>query len=132
MIRRPCSIRIDEPFGRVWELFVTRSIRHLPVVDSETIVRGLITQRDLYRIVSPHKDEHAAFVYTRDELDSFILRHVMIKDVTTIAEDETLGNAITIMVKRKFGCLPVTDDAGRLKGIITQTDILRKIQDYFL
>ena len=46
------TISVQEDFSEVEELFLNKRIRHLPVVDHNRLV-GIITQRDLYRVISP-------------------------------------------------------------------------------
>ena len=124
---------LDTPFSRVWEIFSSHRIRHLPVVDSQRKLKGLITQRDFYRIVPPRREvEDDGSFYLKETLDQFILQKVMTQDVVTLHPQDTLGAAIHLMVERKYGCIPVVDEKGVLAGILTQTDVLRAIADYFL
>lgn len=52
--------------------------------------------------------------------------HVMSKNVATIAPDETVVSAAKMMSERKISCLAVMDD-GKVAGILTETDMLRKV-----
>ena len=69
--------------------------------------------------------EDGSFFYDKSQLDGFILKNVMTKDPCTLKEYNTLKDALEIMTKGGFGCIPVVDDDRRIKGIITQTDIIR-------
>lgn len=86
-------------------------IRHVPVVDAEGHLAGLVTQRDLL-ILEHRKDS------------STPLRDIMHSDVITVSSDTPLRAAAETMIYNKFGCLPVVD-AGKLVGIITETDFLK-------
>ncbi len=86
-------------------------IRHIPIVDREGRLAGLVTQRDLLA-ASTRKDENAP------------IREVMRTDVTTVGPDEPLRRAAEIMIYNKFGCLPVLVDEKPV-GIITETDFLK-------
>ncbi len=130
MISKPFTIGINEPFSRVWEIFKLRRIRHLPVLDKDRKLEGLITQRDLYRITSPRKTTDGNLIYDKGMLDSRILKHVMTKEVVTLSPDDTLAMAIDIMVVRKYGCIPIVDEQKHLLGIITQIDVLRTISKH--
>jgi len=116
----------------VWDIFQSRGIRHLPVINAENVLVGIVTQRDLYRLVSPRKTMEGNMVYDKNELDEFILEHVITKGVATLNQDQTLSSAIDLMVNKRYGCIPIVDDRGRLIGIITQTDVLRAIASYFI
>ena len=108
-------------------------IRHLPVVNRDQKIKGLITQRDLYKTLAPKKEiEDEGMFYLKEDLDKFILQKVMVKEVETLFAEDTLGKAIDIMVKKKYGCLPVIDKRGVLVGILTQTDVLKAIAQFIL
>ncbi len=47
----------------------------------------------------------------------------MIQDPVTLSEDATAGDALAIMREHKIGGIPVTDNAGKLVGIVTNRDL---------
>ncbi len=132
MVRNVYSINIDENFSRVWDLFTLYGIRHLPVIDDNNILKGIITLRDLYRTVSPRKTMDGDILYDKNELDMYVLRNLMIKDVVTLSSENSIADAIEIMTRRKFGCIPITDKTNHLIGIVTHIDILKKIAEFIL
>lgn len=89
------------------ELFV----RHIPVVDDEGHLSGLVSQRDLLSL------EHRKDLGTP-------LREIMRTDVATVTSDTPLRTAAETMIYNKYGCLPVVDE-DKLVGIITETDFLK-------
>jgi CBS domain-containing protein len=132
MVNKPFTIKIDEPFSRVWEILKMHGIRHLPVIDDKGVLKGIITQRDLYKYISPRHTMEDNFIYDKNELDKYILDHVMTKEVLTLSPEDTLGTAMDIVIKRKYGCIPITDSNKKLLGIVTHIDILKKIAEYFI
>ena len=125
MVDNVFSIKVDEPFSRVEEKFREFRIRHLPIVDEDYKLVGIITQRDLYRISTPRKDEDGNLVYDKETLDSYILEHVMTKNPFTLTPENTVADALLVMVDKKFGSIPIVDKNSVLRGIITQIDILK-------
>lgn len=119
------SIDVEAPFGNVVKLSQGRHIRHLPVVNSQMEVVGLMTQRDLYKIQPPHKNEDGQWVYDFDMLDGIILKTVMTPNPVTLTHDRPLAEAILPMVRHKYGCIPIVDQQKKLCGIITSYDILK-------
>ena len=47
----------------------------------------------------------------------------MIQDPVTLSKDATAGDALAIMREHKIGGIPVTDDSGKLVGIVTNRDL---------
>jgi len=133
MVTNLITIGMDEPFSRVWDVLRINKIRHLPVINDNGKLKGIITQRDLYRTVSPRKKvEEDGLFYLKQDLDKFILSSVMTEKVVTLSQNQSLGKALDVIVKRKFGCIPIVDEKGYLIGIVTQVDILRAISKYFI
>lgn len=118
----------DAPFRQVVKLLQEERIRHIPIVNSDKTVVGIISQRDLYKIQPPHKNEDGVWVYDLDMIDGFILRNVMIQNPFVLSDSCLLADAIGSMVQRKYGCIPVIDQHKKLCGIITQYDILKMAQ----
>ncbi|NQU74199.1 MAG: CBS domain-containing protein [Candidatus Omnitrophica bacterium] len=130
MVKEPFTIDIDDPFGKVWEMFRAHGIRHLPVIDDKGTLRGIVTQRDLYRTASPRKTMEGELVYDKADLDKHILKYVMTKKVVSLSPDQTLKNAVDLMVNSKYGCIPIVDSNKCLVGIVTQVDVLKVIAEY--
>ncbi len=98
-------------------------IRHIPIVDNEKSFVGLLTHRDLLSVTISRLAEIEAHV--QDEIDASIpIREIMRRDVTTIPEDMDLRDAAEILLKHKYGCLPVVRQ-NRLVGILTEADFLK-------
>ncbi|KUK10561.1 MAG: Acetoin utilization protein AcuB [Clostridia bacterium 41_269] len=92
-------------------------IRHLPIVDGETLV-GIVSDRDL-RSVSPS----ILASMDIDILEKTLVKDIMIKDVITISPNESVEEAARLLYKHKIGCLPVIEN-DKLVGIVTDGDIL--------
>jgi len=131
MVTNPYKINVEGALSAAWRLFCTHGIRHLPVVDGDNVLKGIVTLRDLYRISSPKKSLDGETFYNKEDLDRYILRHVMTKNVFTLPPDAPIGAAIDVMVKSKYGCIPIVDKDKKLLGIVTHIDILRKVAVYF-
>ncbi|HDQ40472.1 MAG TPA: CBS domain-containing protein [Desulfonatronum sp.] len=98
-------------------------IRHIPIVDQDKSFVGLLTHRDLLSVTISKLAEIEAHV--QDEIDASIpIREIMRRDVTTIPEDMDLRDAAEILLKHKYGCLPVVRQK-RLVGILTEADFLK-------
>ena len=118
-------VRENEPFSRVEELLRTHHIRHLPVVGEEYKLVGILTQRDLYRICPPRKDEEGNLLYDAEILNGYILKSVMTKNPFSLSPNHTVADALLAMVDKKYGCIPIVDKYNCLVGLVTQIDVLR-------
>jgi CBS domain-containing protein len=117
MSRDPVTIGPDAPLGVALETMRRREIRHLPVVDADGRLVGILTDRDL---------RQACFARTRALRESFTdlrVEDVMTWAVVTIPPGASLRQAAAVMFDRRIGGLPVVSD-GRLVGILTERDLL--------
>lgn len=92
------------------------NIRHIPIVDDQHHVIGLISQRDVLRTGS--------LSMSQDEPNkSPIISQVMTKEIMTIHPRDSLRAAGLALQQHKYGCLPVIKDK-KLVGIITDSDFV--------
>lgn len=57
-----------------------------------------------------------------------IARDVMTSPVITIGENATIQEAAKLLIKERISALPVLDDAGKLAGIVTESDLMRRAE----
>jgi CBS domain-containing membrane protein len=98
-------------------------IRHMPVLDSDGAVTGVVSQRDLFRGALARNlgyGEHAQ----QQLLDLLYVKDVMTNDPATIGPDELLSEAARVLYEKKIGCLLVVEK-GSLVGILTEGDFVR-------
>jgi acetoin utilization protein AcuB len=102
-------------------------IRHLPVVDERGALAGIVTDRDLrHRLFSPPVWRHIGSVSVDTLLGSVTVKEIMSSPVVSVGPDDDLETAARRMLEDKVGSLPVVAE-GRVVGIITETDLLRRI-----
>jgi CBS domain-containing protein len=97
-------------------------IRHLPVVDENGELAGLVTQRDLFRGALARALGYGERAQ-RQLMNTLVVKEVMTSEVITTTPDTPLADAAHVLVESKIGCLPVVE-AGRLVGIITEGDFV--------
>ncbi|MFR0354599.1 CBS domain-containing protein [Streptomyces sediminimaris] len=102
----------------------------MPVVEGETRVVGIVSEADLlpkeeFRDGDP--DRHTQLRRLADLLKAGAVtaEELMSAPVVTVPEDATLAQAARIMALRKVKRLPVVDDAGVLRGIVSRADLLK-------
>ena len=121
------TLRLDDNLDIADDIMTLGRVRHLPVVDSDGRLVGLVTHRDLLKasVASVLNLGRAA---EKDWLGSIPVRLVMATDLATIAPQTSIGEAVDLMITRKIGCIPVTEN-DKLVGLLTETDCLGYLRD---
>lgn len=102
-------------------------IHHLPVVSREGMLVGVVTDRDLrHYFFSSRVHDKLGAVAVDEVLRGVPVGEIMSAPAITASSDDDLLAAARVMLKTKVGSLPVVD-GGRVVGIITETDVLRRI-----
>lgn len=132
MTQNPIVLGPDETMAHAYQKMHNHQIRHLPVVDEEGDIIGIFTQEDLQRAYPPRETE-AGWYYDKAELELLSLKHFMSKSVTTLTPQNTWKEAAAIMIRNKYGCVPVVASAQsrKLVGIVSTIDLLKKIETFF-
>jgi acetoin utilization protein AcuB len=108
---------------RATRVMKENNIRRLPVISHGKLI-GIVTDRDV-KDASPSKttslDIHELY---------YVLSEMKVKDVMTpnplvLSGNDSLEKAAVIMLESKISGLPVTDGAGHLSGLLSETDVLR-------
>jgi acetoin utilization protein AcuB len=115
MTKSPETIRTDADYGQAFDIMETRNLHHLPVVNAENEVVGILTRRDL-QLAARHFHEAPAEV-----------SDVMHTPVHTTTADAQLSSAAQIMMENRIGGLPVMDDSKHVIGMLTETDMFRAL-----
>jgi predicted transcriptional regulator len=106
------TLHKDLPLRIAGEIMEWQSIRHVPVVDDEGRVVGLVTHRDLLRLAASGSQGAP-------------VREVMTPVRMTFRPETPLKVVIETMITNKWGCVLIADAERRLLGIITEADFLR-------
>jgi len=101
------------------------NFRHLPVVDENDKLVGIITDRDMRDAHPSSLLDKEAYQLTLEKVMQHSVEEIMTKDPLTIAPYYTIQDTLLMMGKKKVGALPVIDEKGRLKGIMSTRDLLR-------
>lgn len=101
-----------------------KKIRRLPVVDKDGRLVGIVSERDL-KAASPSSATSLDMYEMTYLLSELKVKGIMTREPVYIRSTDTVERAALIMRDRKFGSLPVVDEAEKVVGIITDTDIFR-------
>ena len=106
MIENPYTISLDKSIQDAQEYAEDKEISGLLVVDSDSKLVGIVTERDLlFADLSGN------------------IRDIMTKDVVTAKPGVTLDDAKQLLHQHRIEKLPIVDDSGLITGLITSKDI---------
>jgi acetoin utilization protein AcuB len=129
--RNPVTIGPEASFYEARNLIHEKGVRHLPVVDKNNMLVGIVTDRDI-REAAPSDAtllsvQELNYLLGKLKVSSFMTP----KDkLITINPDTLIEEAVQLMHDHKIGCLPVIEQ-GKLYGIFTETDALDHLVDIF-
>jgi CBS domain-containing protein len=123
MTQNPVTLSRYNSLHDARKLMDEKRFRHIPIVDENKILIGLVTQRNILA-----NGISSQSLIEADELAKIeqgtLLADIMTTDLTTISSKLKISDAAHIIHKHKFGCLPVTNSSDQLVGIITDHDFV--------
>ncbi len=129
MTRNPIFIRPDTPVTEAQALMKREKIHHLPVLDKEEKLVGIVTEKDLL-YASPSVATTLSVFEMTSLLAKLKVEKVMSRDVIWVTEDVPLEEAARIMADRSIGGLPIMRGKS-LVGMITESDLFRIFIELF-
>ncbi|MCE4611598.1 MAG: CBS domain-containing protein [Desulfurococcales archaeon] len=107
----PVTVDVTVTIQDVVEVMVREGVGFLPVLYEDGSVYGVITERDVVRSLEPLPFDKKVEDY-------------MTPTIVTVGVEATIKEASRLMVAHGFRRLPVTDDKGEIKGVVTAKDIV--------
>ena len=111
----PVSVLSTDKLPLVWDVMISKSIRHVLVKDSNNKILGVLSQRDLTTF---SQSQHFAEIEAQD---------IMSQDIVTVAPETKLYEVALRMSKDKIGSAIVYDPVTQDLGIFTATDALNAL-----
>ncbi|MDB6119824.1 MAG: Inosine-5-monophosphate dehydrogenase [Verrucomicrobiaceae bacterium] len=112
VILDPLTVRPDMTVGELHGLMREKGVSGFPVIDNAGVLVGMVTSRDLWSV----------------ESDATPVSKVMTprERLTVGSPSTTMENASRLLYQSRIEKLPLIDDAGKLTGLITRTDIEKR------
>ena len=111
MSMRIVSVKPSARQKQVLDLMAKHRIRHILVCDDENELLGVVSNRD----------------FSNQAKNNVRAHELMTTNPTTVSPNTTINVAITMMTEKNISCLPVVEN-GRVKGVLTTTDLLLSLQ----
>jgi CBS domain-containing membrane protein len=123
MRREVVTITAREKLDLTQDIMNLGRVRHLPVLDDDERLVGIVSHRDLLAAAMTQVldfDSRSRRTFLR----SIEVGEVMAKDVVTVTPETPLSETARILVERKIGCVPVVAANGALVGLVTESDLI--------
>ena len=125
MTRKVITVEPDYGIFKAQELMAANRIRHLPVIQPDRRLIGIVTDRDI-RSALPYKFfKEFPSEEEKKKFSELKIKNIMTKDPITISPTYTIQDALVMIQDARVGALPVVDENGILRGIISVRDLLR-------
>jgi CBS domain-containing protein len=123
MTREVATLRPEDKLQVANDVMRLGRIRHMPVVDQDGKLVGIVSQRDLFhsallKVLSGNASA------SNTVFEAVVVEETMQRGVVTVGPDLPLRDAARLMIERRIGCLVVVEN-GAIAGILTESDFVR-------
>lgn len=125
MTRQVITIKKEAGILDAQALMTEHNIRHLPVVEDDSKLVGIITDRDIRSAIPYELVKDPTKNTQREKVKDMQVKDVMSKEPAVISPLHTIQDALLLIQQKKVGAFPVVDEEGRLKGILSVRDLLQ-------
>lgn len=110
--------RTDQLLAEIWEMFSFHRIHHIPLLDSEHKLQGIVSDRDLLRFVASNNYR---------DMDRFPISELMTSAVIAALAKTEIRTLAEVMCRQSIGAIPIVNEEMEVVGLVSRTDILRTI-----
>ncbi|MGD8969770.1 MAG: CBS domain-containing protein [Desulfobacterales bacterium] len=115
----------EEDVFDAYEKMSQNRIRHLPVIDADGRLIGIVTDRDIRSALPYGMIKDPTRTAEAEKVKDLKVMDIMTADPKTIGPHHTIQDALVLIQELRVGALPVVDKEGKLKGILSVRDLLR-------
>ncbi len=113
MTKDPITVSPDDTLDTATSILKTYKIEHLPVIDENKKLKGILSFFDLWELDKTH-----------EEYKNIKVGDVMTKRVAKLNPDDKVGSVAEIFLENLFEAIPIVDDDNTLVGIVTMLDVV--------
>jgi CBS domain-containing protein len=142
MVKDVISANPNASIKEVMTLFVEGKIGGLPIVDENGVLRGMVTDGDILRAISPvdrrFHDYFSLITYVAEEglegrLNELayleVIRIAKTQGIVSVHPEDEMKKVVSLLSKHHFKKLPVVDESNHVVGVISRGDVIRSIQE---
>jgi CBS domain-containing protein len=131
MTADPVTVTQGTSLKYVADLLVKHKVGAVPVLSLQGRFIGLVAETDLLRREELQRDPdgrhsmHLSYRARRDMLTAETAGEIMTTAPVTVRPDATVAEAARLMLRHDISCLPVTDESGKLLGVLGSRNLLQ-------
>ncbi len=133
MTQEVVAVELTTPLSEVAKRMAGKGISGLPVLDRSQRLAGMISKRDFLRHMGGEQASFMAVIAACLEgkgcaalgIRKGVAADIMTSPALFITPTTTLAEAAATLTNNAINRLPVLDEEGRLRGILTRTDLMR-------
>ena len=112
------TVRKEDTINTINKIFEKKAFHHLPVVDTDYNLVGIISKEDILRLISVRNS------FSETQFEKIQVNDIMTSKIITLEPEDTIGLAADIFLANRFHALPITENK-KLIGIVTTYDLIK-------
>ena len=126
MTARVVTVEMDDRLEVVKGIFDAMNFHHLLVVDQHQKLIGIVSDRDLFRGLSPYLGSAAETARDHATLNKRV-HQIMSRNPITLHPTSEIAEAVKVLLTDRVSCIPIVDDEFKPVGIVSWRDVLRSL-----
>jgi len=131
MTPKPVTVTPDQTVAEAIDILQQYNIRHLPVVDDQGVLQGILSDRDLRSARPSTVAQSKERCTVEEKVNNTLVSVLMTRDCLFLVPNATLDDALLLFQSRKIGALPVVNEEEKLVGVFTTADLMNAYRDLF-
>ena len=123
MTPEPATLPLTASVAEAIDTLQTMNVRHLPIVDANGALVGMLSDRDLGPLMRTFIAEFETDRMAVPPEEQRIM-DLMSTDPVAVDEDADIGEVVDVLVDERIGAVPVVDDGDHVVGIVSYVDVL--------
>ena len=117
---------MDDRLDVVKKIFDTLKFHHLLVVDDRRILKGVVSDRDLLKALSPYVGSAAENARDIATLNKRV-HQIMSRNLITLQPRAPISQAVQLFLDHRISCIPIADETLKPVGILSWRDVLKTL-----
>lgn len=128
MTRDLITVEPGEKLATVKEIFDQHRIHHIPVVDEDDRLVGLISKTDFKHFIRGMQRSDYDTLLEQSRLNNYTAAEIMTRGLAKLEPQDRINVALEIFKENLFHAIPIVEN-GRLVGILTSFDIIHALAE---